>query len=143
VKVLALEPAHHLTRGQVIERLWPLLPPREAEGLLKRAFKDACKAMHDGNAITVEGERLRLWPYGELSVDAHTFAATAKHAKVPEQRREATALYKGDLLPADELPGLSALRTRLRLIHLELLRDPESGTPAWVDLREPAFSATI
>jgi DNA-binding SARP family transcriptional activator len=143
VKVLALEPAHHLQRRDVLERVWPLLPPQEAEPLLRRALKDACKAMLDGRAITVEGERLRLWPYGELWVDAHTFAARAKHARVREQRQEATRLYRGDLLPTDELPGLAGLRTRLRLMHLELLRDPESGTPPWVDLREPVFSATI
>ena len=143
VKVLALEPAHHLQRREVLERVWPLLPPKGAEPLLKRALKDACKAMLDGRAITVEGERLRLWPYGELWVDAHTFAASAKHARIPEQRQQATRLYRGDLLPDDELPGLAALRTRLRLMHLELLRDPESGTPRWVDLREPVFSAVI
>src|SRR5207253_219313 len=111
VKLLALEPAHHLQRRQVIERLWPLVLPRDAEQLLKRGLKDTCKAMMDGRAITVEGERLRLWPHGELTVDAHTFAAKAKHARVREQRREATALYRGDLLPDEELPGLSALRT--------------------------------
>ena len=139
VKVLALEPAHHLQRREVMERIWPMLPARDAESLLKRALKDACKAMLDGRAITVEGERLRLWPHGELSVDAHTFAAKAKHARVREQRAQATALYRGDLLPDEELPGLAALRTRLRLMHLELLRDPDSGTPSWVDLREPVF----
>ena len=143
VKVLALEPTHHLLRADVFDRVWPLMPPHEADPLLKRALKDACRALLDGNAITVEGERLRLWPYGELTVDAHTFAARAKHAKVPEQRQQATALYRGDLLPDDELPGLAALRTRLRLMYLELMRDPASGTPAWVDLREPVFSASI
>ena len=91
----------------------------------------------------LEGERLRLWPYGELWVDAHTFASRAKHAKIREQREEATRLYRGDLLPEDELDGLSPLRTRLRLMHLELLRDPDSGTPSWVDLREPVFSASV
>jgi DNA-binding SARP family transcriptional activator len=143
VKALALEPAHHLQRREVLDRVWPLLAPHEAEPLLKRALKDVCKAMLDGRAITVEGEKLRLWPYGELWVDALTFAAKAKHARDDAQRREATALYRGDLLPGDELPGLAALRTRLRLMHLELLRDPHSGTPAWVDLREPVFSAAI
>jgi DNA-binding SARP family transcriptional activator len=142
VKLLALEPTHHMLWPEVVERLWPMTPPRDAVKLLERAIKDVCKALHDGRAITVEGERLRLWPFGNLRVDAHTFAAHAKHAKSPQQRAEADAMYRGDLLPRDDEPWTSALRTRLRLVHLELLRDPDSGTPAWVDLRDPVFART-
>jgi DNA-binding SARP family transcriptional activator len=140
VALLALESTHTLTRPQVLERLWPALPEREALKQLDRALRDARKAMHDGRAVTDEGDRLRLWPHGRLWVDAHTFAAMAKHARRPEQRAEAAAAYAGDLLPDLDEPWTEPLRTRLRLVHLELRRDPASGMPPWADLREPVFS---
>jgi DNA-binding SARP family transcriptional activator len=137
VALLALEPTHHLQCEQVIERLWPYASAKDAQRELGRALKDARKAMRDGRAITTEGERLRLWPHGDLMVDAHTFAARAKHARNAEQRETALELYRGELLPGWPDPALEALRARLRLTYLELLRDPTSGTPQWIDLREP------
>lgn len=136
VKVLALSPAHHLDEAEVLSRLWPSLPLAEGRAALHRAVKDARKALHDDRAVTVEGQRLRLWPHGELWVDAHAFTARAKHSRNIENRAAALELYGGDLLPDDgEAWWTEPLRTRLRLMHLELLRDPESNTPAWIDLR--------
>jgi DNA-binding SARP family transcriptional activator len=137
VALLALEPSHHLQWRQIAERLWPGASEKDAIRDLARALKDARKAMHDGRAITAEGERLRLWPHGDLTVDAHTFAARAKHARSTEQRELALEMYRGELLPGWPDPGIEALRARLRLTYLELLRDPASGTPQWIDLREP------
>ena len=137
VTLLALEPAHHLMADPVMAKLWPDAKEKDALRELGTAIKEARKAMHDGRAITSEGERLRLWPHGELIVDAYTFAAKAKHAHNDEQRAEAVAMYRGELLPGWPDPGLEPLRARLRLTYLELLRDPMSGTPAWIDLRDP------
>jgi DNA-binding SARP family transcriptional activator len=137
VALLALERSHHLTTTQICERLWPEAAPRDAQQELTRALKVARKALHDGRAITVEGERLRLWPHGDLMVDAFTFAARAKHARNGEQRAAALELYRGELLPGWPDPLLEPLRARLRLTYLELLRDPASGTPQWIDLRDP------
>jgi DNA-binding SARP family transcriptional activator len=137
VTLLALDTGHHLTTAQVTGPLWPDASPRDAESELRKALKDARKAMGDGRAITEEGDRLRLWPYGELWVDAHTFAATAKHARNEEQRAAAAALYAGELLPRSIGPWAEPLRTRLRLMYLELLRDPDSDTAPWIDLRNP------
>jgi DNA-binding SARP family transcriptional activator len=137
VTLLALEPSHQLMADPVMERFWPGAKEKDALRELGTAIKDARRAMHDGRAITVEGERLRLWPHGELIVDAFTFAAKAKHAHNEEQRGEAIAMYRGELLPGWPDSSLEALRARLRLTYLELLRDPLSGTPAWIDLREP------
>ncbi|HUR50603.1 MAG TPA: hypothetical protein VMZ11_00605 [Mycobacteriales bacterium] len=134
---LAVEPTHHLTAGEIGARIWPSASTREAEHELAKAVKDARKALGDGRAVTTEGERLRLWPHGELWVDVHTFAARAKHARSPEMREEALAMYRGDLLPDWPDPALDGLRTRLRLTQLELQRDPNGLTPAWVDLRTP------
>jgi len=140
IALLALEPSHHLLRTDLAHRLWPTTPEHDAAGLLKRAVKDVRKILRDDRAITDEGDRLRLWPHGELRVDAHTFAAHAKHARLPEQREAANALYRGDLLPQESAEWTEPLRTRLRLMRLELLRDPEGATPAWIDLRTPVFA---
>jgi DNA-binding SARP family transcriptional activator len=137
VALLALEPTHHLKASQVMDRLWLGASAKDAQHELARAVKDARKVMRDARAITTEGDRLRLWPHGDLMVDAHTFAAKAKHARNTEQRAAALEMYAGDLLPGWPDPGVEPLRARLRLTYLELLRDPASGTPQWIDLREP------
>jgi DNA-binding SARP family transcriptional activator len=138
VKLLALEPTHHLLRRDVAAQLWPALLPHDAEDELGRAVKEARRAMGDDRAVTTEGERMRLWPHGELWVDVHVFNASAKHARNAEQRRAAIELYRGDLLPEDrDFSWTDPLRTRARLMYLELLRDPESSTPSWIDLRNP------
>lgn len=141
VKVLALTPSHHAEVDEVLSRLWPGLDHKDGYGALQRAVKDARRAMRDDRAVTVEGQRLRLWPHGDLWVDAHAFTARAKHSRTRQNRVEALALYGGDLLPGDgdDARWTEPLRTRLRLMHLELLRDPDSGTPPWIDLR----SATL
>ncbi|MDP9183474.1 MAG: hypothetical protein M3P04_11940 [Actinomycetota bacterium] len=138
MKLLAIEPTHVLPRGDLRTRLWPELGEREAEKELGKSLRDVCRALSDGWAVVDEGQRIRLWPHGELWVDAHVFAASAKHARNADQRAAAVGLYRGDLLPQDfELSQTQALRTRLRLMYLELLRDPDSATPPWIDLRHP------
>lgn len=142
VKVLALAPSHLLDEGEVVSRLWPTLPRPVAHRELARAVKDVNKALHDGRAVTTEGDRLRLWPLGELWVDALAFTAHAKHSRSLDHRAAALALYRGDLLPEDvDAWWTEPMRTRLRLMHLELLRDPDSGTPPWIDLRTAALQS--
>ncbi|HTL24947.1 MAG TPA: bacterial transcriptional activator domain-containing protein, partial [Mycobacteriales bacterium] len=81
------------------------------------------------------------WPLGELWVDALAFTAHAKHSRSIDHRAAALALYRGDLLPEDvDAWWTEPMRTRLRLMHLELLRDPDSGTPPWIDLRTAALA---
>lgn len=142
VKVLALAPSHHLEQDELLTRLWPTLPPALAHRELQRAVKGVHKALHDGRSVTTEGTRLRLWPLGELWVDALAFTAHAKHSRSIDHRAAALALYRGDLLPEDvDAWWTEPMRTRLRLMHLELLRDPDSGTPPWIDLRTAALQS--
>lgn len=139
VKALALAPAHHLTEDELLSRLWPTLPRSAGASALHRAVKHVRKVLRDERAVTVEGPRLRLWPCGELWVDAHAFTAHAKHSQSVDHRAAAVALYRGDLLPDDvDSWWTEPMRTRLRLMHLELLRDPDSSTPEWIDLRSAA-----
>jgi DNA-binding SARP family transcriptional activator len=141
VKVLALAPSHHLEHDEVISRLWPTLPLPAAHKELLRAVKGVNKALGDGRAVVMEGTRFRLWPLGELWVDALAFTAHAKHSRSIDHRAAALALYRGDLLPEDvDAWWTEPMRTRLRLMHLELLRDPDSGTPPWIDLRTAALA---
>jgi DNA-binding SARP family transcriptional activator len=140
VKVLALAPAHLLDQDEVVSRLWPALPLAAAHKELQRAIKDVNKALGDGRSVVTEGTRVRLWPLGELWVDALAFTAHAKHSRSLDHRTAALALYRGDLLPEDvDAWWTEPMRTRLRLMHLELLRDPDSGTPPWIDLRTAAL----
>ncbi len=123
-----------------MSRLWPALTPEHGSSELGRAIKNVRKALHDDLAITIEGERLRLWPHAELWVDAHAFAVHAKHSRSIVNRVAALALYRGDLLPEDlDAWWTEPMRTRLRLMHLELRRDPDSGQPEWIDLRSAAL----
>ena len=141
VKLLALASAHHMLQSELISRMWPGLPEQTGRSALERAAKDLRKALHDDRAVTVEGSRLRLWPHGELWVDAHSFTAHAKHSRSDDHRMAALALYVGDLLPDDvDATWTEPLRTRLRLMHLELMRDPDSATPEWIDLRSAAVA---
>lgn len=142
VKILALAPSHHLDDEEVVSMLWPHLPLPLGLKELHRAVKDVNRALGDGRSIVREGHRLRLWPLGELWVDALAFAAHAKHGRSPDHRAQALALYRGDLLCEDvDASWTEPLRTRLRFMHLELLRDPDSGTPPWIDLRAAALQS--
>jgi DNA-binding SARP family transcriptional activator len=138
VAVLALSPGYRLRRDDVAHRLWPGAGSREAGKLLDHAVKDVRKAFRDDRAVTLDGGDLRLWPHGALSVDVHTFLATAKHARRLDQWEEAVELYTGELLPAHrDKPWTEPLRTRAHLAFLELRGDLQ-GAPAAIDLRDRA-----
>jgi len=123
VKLLALDPSHHLHREQVMDALWPELPPHAAAANLRKAVHYARRALGHDLAITTEGEMVRLWPLGELTVDAQTFAAMAKHVHNRDAALQAIALYGGELLPEDRYAAWTEPRREtLRETYLSLLR---------------------
>jgi len=141
VALLAMEPTSRLRRDDVAQRLWPGASSRDAAKSLDKAVKDVRKALRDERAVTVEGEHLRLWPHGALTVDVHLFLASAKHAHREEQWADADAQYRGDVLAgAGDRPWAEPLRTRARLAHLELQRDLQPEPDSSIDLREPVAS---
>jgi predicted ATPase/DNA-binding SARP family transcriptional activator len=124
-KLLAITPGHRLHREQVIDALWPELSVEEAAPRLHKAAHFARSTLGETDAITMGDDAVAFFPSAELTVDVDEFLERAMAA-----RREplndpgpALALYHGDLLPLDPYePWAGELRERLRLLHLQLLR---------------------
>ena len=101
VKLLALAPRHRLHREQVMDALWPELPPAPAAANLRKALHNARRAA-DERLIASVGELLSL--PGEAWVDVDAFRAAADSARRSgdvEAYAEAVALYREGLLPDD------------------------------------------
>lgn len=126
VKVLALSPRARLHREQLIDRIWPGLDPDQAGPRLHKASYFARRALGEGSVV-LTGEIVSLFPESPPSVDAHEFAraaAAAVESSDPELAARAADLYPGELLPDDRYAEWAdAERERLRLLHLEVLRD--------------------
>lgn len=106
-----------------MDALWPQLPPPAAAANLRKAVHYARRALGNDLAVTTESELLRLWPLGEITVDAHRFAATAKHVHNSTAALNAIALYGGELLPEDRYATWTESRREiLRDTYLSLLR---------------------
>ena len=73
VKLLALAPRHRLHRDQVIECLWPELPPNAGAANLRRAAHYARTALGAKEAVVLRQGRVNLWPDSEVAVDAERF----------------------------------------------------------------------
>jgi DNA-binding SARP family transcriptional activator len=136
VKLLALTPGRELHREQVIDALWPDLGLDEAAPRLHKAAHFARKALGAPTSVVLRGDVVALWPDGDLVVDAFVFDAIAEDALDKgsvDAAASAVAAYTGDLLPHDLYePWTENVRDRLRLRHLQLLRQAER----WEDLLE-------
>ena len=106
VKLLAMAARHRLQREQVMDALWPELPPAPAAANLRKALHHARRAAEeagDGTLIESAGTTLllaadSLW----IDVDAfHAAADRARRASDPEAYEEAIGLYREGLLPDD------------------------------------------
>ena len=118
VKILALADPHRLHSEQVMDLLWPDLPPAAAAGNLRKAVHFARASLGAAPAIGRSGEMLELCPDGQVSVDALAFEAAARAGQVG-----ALDAYHGELLPEDRYaPWAEAPRDRLRVLYLQLLK---------------------
>ena len=126
VKLLSLEPGHHLHREQVMETLWPDLPVEAASANLRKAVHYARRALGAADAIQLHGGLLTLWPNGPLDIDLDRFhreAAEALAAGDAHACARAAAMYVGDLLPADRYEAWTGeARTRARDRYIALLK---------------------
>jgi DNA-binding SARP family transcriptional activator len=126
VKLLAITPEHRLHREQVIDALWPDLPPEAGFANLRKALHYARRALGSEEAATVRGGVVHLWPDGRLSVDADGFEAAAGEALRrgdPGSAREAASRYPGELLPDDRYePWTHGPRDRLGRRYLQVLK---------------------
>src|SRR6266542_184546 len=83
VKLLALaagHAGHRRHREQVMEALWPELPPDAAAANLRKAVHHARRALGAHDVIALDGEMLALAPGAEVVVDAEVFEAEAQAA---------------------------------------------------------------
>jgi DNA-binding SARP family transcriptional activator len=134
VKLLAVSPQRTLHREQVIDALWPDLGLDEAAPRLHKAAHYARRAIGTPSSVVLRGEAASLCPDEEVWVDAFAFDEAAHDALAKGSAtaaEEALALHGGQLLPHDLYePWTEALRERLSLRHLQLLRQAER----WEDL---------
>ena len=71
VKLLALAAGHRVHREQVIEALWPHLPPGGGERNLHKAIHLARRGIGDPSAITLSSLEVGLG--GDVAVDVDRF----------------------------------------------------------------------
>jgi DNA-binding SARP family transcriptional activator len=126
VKLLALAPRHRLHREQVMDALWPDLPPDAAGGNLRKAVHFARRTLDRHEVIGGDAEYIALSPDSEFTIDAEVFETQAKSALLggdAEACAQAAAAYGGELLPDDRYAEWAeAPRERLHQLQLQLLR---------------------
>jgi DNA-binding SARP family transcriptional activator len=134
VKLLAMAPGRTQHREQVLDALWPDLGLDEAAPRLHKAAHYARRAIGTPSSLVLRGEVVSLCPDEDVWVDAFAFDEAAHDALAKgtaSAAEDALALYGGQLLPHDLYePWTEALRERLGLRHLQLLRQAER----WEDL---------
>ena len=138
VKLLALSDRHRLHREQVMEVLWPGLPPESAAPRLHKAAHYARRALGEpgrqGEALSVRGDLVALLPDGDLHVDVDEFVRRGRRALAGGSGDEVVAaldLWRGDLLPEDLYePWTESARSTVQALRADLLR--RAGR--WTDL---------
>lgn len=135
VKLLGLAPRRQLHREQVIDALWPDVPPDEAAPRLHKAAHFARRVLGAGSVI-LRSETVVLFPDTDTKVDAVTFADLAAGALTAgggAEADQAAAAYGGTLLPDDLYESWTQEhRSRLELLYTRLLRQARR----WADLAE-------
>lgn len=132
VKILSLTRRHRLPGEQVIDLLWPDLPPAAGAANLRKAAYLARGVLGAADAVVIGDGAVALFPNDDLEVDAEEFERAADVAAAPAAAardgddavwRRAVARYAGDLLPDDRYaPWAEEPRERLRLKYLAALR---------------------
>lgn len=126
IKILALERAGRLHREQIMDALWPRLPPEAAAANLRKAVHFARRAIGSDHAVVTGSGMVELWPGGGISVDATRFEDKARAALRSHDRAaaaEAATLYRGELLPEDRYASWADQpRERLRLLAVRVLK---------------------
>lgn len=125
IKLLALSPGHRLHREQVMDILWPDLPPEAAAANLRKATHHLRRALGTPEPVVVQRGMVALCPDWSVTTDVEEFDTSAKQALSagPEACAAAAALYGGELLPDDRYASWAfEPRERLRLRHIQLLK---------------------
>jgi DNA-binding SARP family transcriptional activator len=143
VKLLALAPRHRLQREQVIDALWPDLPPDAGAANLRKAAHYARAALGSKEAVVLRQGQVSLWPDAELAVDAERFGTEGKlalRAGAAEACAAIAGSYRGELLPDQRYEDWAGERRRdVRAVYLQLLR--RAGLWEQVVVEEPTDEA--
>jgi len=132
VKLLALSPAHHLHREQLMDLLWPGLGKKAASNNLRYALHGARRTLASdpgmgSRYLASEDESLVLCPQGSIWVDTDAFeeaAITARHSRNPAAYQVAIHLYAGELLPDERYEEWAeSRRQELRNVFVSLLME--------------------
>jgi predicted ATPase/DNA-binding SARP family transcriptional activator/DNA-binding CsgD family transcriptional regulator len=130
VKLLALSPAHHLHREQLMDFLWPGLEKKAASNNLRYVLHGARRTLASdpgmgSRYLASEEKSLVLCPEGNLWVDVEAFEEStliARRSRDPAAYRVAIELYSGELLPEDRYEEWAETRRQeLRSVFLSLL----------------------
>lgn len=127
VKLLALARSHRLHRDQVIESLWPRVPPEAASPRLHKAAHYARRALADHpESLVLRQDTVLLFSETPVEVDVELFVAHAEAARAADSAplaEEALALYTGPLLPDDLYePWSEQPRRAVEALRRDLLR---------------------
>jgi len=137
LKLLGIAPGHRLHREQIVDLVWPDLPPERAIDQLYKTvhfIRSETTRVGLGPIVRTADERIEL--ADAVAVDADRFRELALRARATGERsvcREALAAYAGDLLPDDLLeewtePAREELASLRRDLQLDLLHaDEERG----------------
>ena len=132
VKLLTLEPRHHLHQQQIIDVIWPNLDPDSGIAnlhkiihLARRALEPKLKSAANSRFIQTHQQQVRLTTPGDLWIDVDEFEARSIRAfrsEVVSDCEEALSLYEGDLLSEDlYVDWCNRRRDRLQAVYQELL----------------------
>jgi pimeloyl-ACP methyl ester carboxylesterase/DNA-binding SARP family transcriptional activator len=126
VKLLALTPRRSLHREQVVDALWPEVPPAAAANRLHKAAHYARRAVDRPATVVLDGGIVALFPAEDVAVDVAAFDADASRALQTgdlDAAGNAVDHYSGELLPADPYESWAfTVRQRLALRYREVLR---------------------
>jgi DNA-binding SARP family transcriptional activator len=136
VALLALADNHQRTTEQVMDALWPDLPPQAARANLHKTATLARQAMGSKESVVLRGDLAMLWPSADVRTDVDELEQAARRALAsaePEACAEVARRYAGELLPQDGYEEWAeAPRHRVQRLQLDLLR----AGRLWAELAE-------
>lgn len=126
VQLLALSDGHRLTRDQVMEALWPHLPPEAAAANLRKAAHHARRALDVEGVVVLKRGMVHLAPSGSVTTDLAAFEEAAQSALEcgdVQVARRAVGSFGGELLPGSLYEEWTQeARRRVHALYLDLLR---------------------
>ncbi|MGW0807662.1 BTAD domain-containing putative transcriptional regulator [Nonomuraea sp. NPDC002799] len=126
IKLLCLAPRHRLRREQIMNLLWPELPPPAAAANLRKTVhlvRQMYAGRYETQPVVSQGDLLSL-PVGHIWVDVVAFRSTLAQARENRDIQAYAAaieLYRDGLLPEDGDEWADAPRMDLRNDYVAIL----------------------